>query len=140
MPRQSIASLNPNPISVVSGSVISRIDDDRFDRAAIKMPKRTLLTPKEFEQYVPWSIATIRRRLKAGVLPSTQSGGPGTAWLIDWDSFLESLETSESGTSNASSNDASDVNPDHAEKLSGPVPRWLKDLSKKMNRPNEGQD
>ena len=90
------------------------------------MQQRTLLTPKEFEQHVPWSIATIRRRLKAGALPSTQPGGPGTGWLINWDAFRESLDKSDSETSNASTDDANEANPNHAEKLSGPDPHWMK--------------
>lgn len=104
------------------------------------MQQRTLLTPKEFEQHVPWSIATIRRRLKAGVLPSIQSGGPGTAWLIDLDAFHESLSAADSETSDASSSDASEVDPDDAGKLSGPVPQWLRNLMENMKNPNEGQN
>lgn len=98
------------------------------------MQKRTFLTPAEFETLVPWSMTTIRRRLKHGALPSFQPDGPNTGWLIDFDAFTKEFSASE----NAADQATAAGEKDRKSKISGPKPKWLNNLRKKMNRPNEG--
>lgn len=98
------------------------------------MQKRTIVTPAEFETLVPWSMTTIRRKLKRGALPSFQPDGPNTGWLIDFDAFTNQFRTSE----NAADQTAAGSEKDRTPKLSGPKPKWLNNPRKKMNRPNEG--
>ena len=84
------------------------------------------ISPEEFERRVPWSMSTVRRRLRAGDLPASQPGGPKTAWLIDWTEFCHRM-TQGARTSDApvdGRNDSDQCQTKGDVDVSGPTPRW----------------
>ena len=87
------------------------------------MSEMRFVTPTEFGRRVPWSMATVRRRLRDGSLPAIRPGGPGTNWLIDWEAFQKG-ETKNEAAPPATTNEANYSAADH--KLSGPRPRWMR--------------
>lgn len=91
------------------------------------MRNRRFLSPRQFAEITGLSIKTVRRRLKAGLLPSDQSGGHGTLWRIDYDAFLQSLAATpcmQSGKS-APSESISSASSEVSESICGPSPKWL---------------
>jgi len=84
------------------------------------------LKPEQFCDRVPWSMSTVRRRLKRGDLPAIQPGGPGTGWLIDWTAFQCSDRNQSESTQAVNESEAQASKRDSAGR--GPRPRWMRNL------------
>lgn len=55
------------------------------------METRRFLSCHEFAKHAGISAKTVWRWLQAGKLPAIQPGGPGTAWIIDYQAFVEAI-------------------------------------------------
>ena len=95
------------------------------------MEVRRFLTPESFARVLGISVKTVRRRLKAGMLPADQSGGPGTLWLIDYDAYLARMSHDNVESPHVQSADR-EVNVSE-NRISGPRPKWT-NLGSNSNR------
>ena len=95
-------------------------------------PSAEFLSPEQFAQHSGYSLTTVHRYLKRGLLPKIQPGGPRSKVLIPrnaLDSLSSGLGTATAGSDQA----AAKVSPPVAaatealsSRLSGPRPAWMK--------------
>ena len=96
-------------------------------------PSAEYLSPEQFAQLSGYSLSTVHRYLKRGLLPKVQPGGPGCKVLIPrnaLDSLTPGLNATTAGSDPAVVSEASlPVTPATTEtpsRLSGPCPAWMK--------------
>ena len=84
------------------------------------------VTTKEVAAVLDCSAKTVSRRVKQGVIPAIQPGGPGTHLRFDVDEVMRAVKESHtfdsaSDTSNPQQTKDPNTKP---KKLSGPRPKW----------------
>lgn len=115
------------------------------------MDAKRLLNPKEFRERTGRSLKTIYRRLMTGKLPASQEGGPGTAWLIDYEAYLtgfvaplpesEGCHPDQAGSMQGDATAVECTPPEphiEYEQISGPQPAWMRPASNHKSKRGHG--
>ena len=95
-------------------------------------PSAAYLSPEQFAQLSGYSLSTVHRYLKRGLLPKVQPGGPGCKVLIPCnalDSLTPDLNATQAGSDQAAFEASPIIAPATTEtpsRLSGPCPAWMK--------------
>ncbi|WP_020474589.1 helix-turn-helix domain-containing protein [Zavarzinella formosa] len=89
------------------------------------MDEANYCSPAEFAQLCGLSLVTIRRLMRSGRLPSVQPGGPRHRILIPCDALDRLLPAT--GRVVHPEKLASGTITDPPKRLSGPLPKWLRE-------------
>jgi excisionase family DNA binding protein len=84
-----------------------------------------LLNIEEVAERLGSSVKTVRRRVKKGLIPAIQEGGRGTQLRFDWDDVLTAIQSHPA---------ANEMTEKPETKLSGPKPKWKRELDARRRR------
>ena len=93
--------------------------------------KRLFLSPSEFSRRSGLSLATVHRYLKRGLLPCWQPAGKRGRILIPISALESILGVSSTGNANGTTPGPTPESPSST--LSGPRPRWARQLDTLQN-------